>query len=390
MILSEPSITYLKRFLLWNYPTINDYKKFSYQKIVCNETPFLFKKDMTEELQLLGLLKTIEYQYKKESLRCSFDELLTSTGTTAFIIIKENRVLYEKYFNNYQRESINTSFSIAKSFTSVLIGIAIDEGYIKSVEDYVIDYLPELKSRVSDSLTIKHLLNMSSGIKYNPKYFPWADEPKSYFYPDLKKLVLESTKQEYPPGLYFKYSNYNTILLGLILLRATKFLPQEYLQNKIWIPIGMEFSATWSTDNIKNNFAKMESGINARSIDFAKFGQLLLNSGRWENIQIVSQDWVKESTCPFDLDNNQYYLSKNYFPYSMFFKDKQIYYKYGWWGLKRNANYYDFMAIGNLGQFLFISAKMKLIIVRNGIKWGKIDWWPRIFDEIIEKLKNVA
>ena len=117
----------------------------------------------------------------------------------------------------------------------------------------------------------------------------------------------------------------------------------------------MEFPASWSTDSRKNSFAKMESGINARSIDFAKFGRLLLDSGRWGNNQVVSADWIKQSTNPFDPPNEQYYLLKNYYPYSMFFKDKQLYYKYGWRGLKRNEEHYDYMAIGNLEQFIFVS-----------------------------------
>jgi CubicO group peptidase (beta-lactamase class C family) len=386
MTLSSQYVTYLKRLIFWNYPTINDFKKFPYHKINRNDTYFSFKKNDSELLQIEKLLESVEYQFKYKTVKCSFNEFLLTSGTTAFIILKDDKVLYEKYFNNYKRESINTSFSISKSFTSILIGIAINEGYINSIYDKVSDYLPELKNKLSNNLTIEHLLNMSSGIKYNPKYLPWADEPKSYYYPDLNGLVLNSAIQDYPPGLYFKYSNYNTILLGMILHRATKVLPQEYLQNKIWTQIGMEYSATWSTDSFIRNFAKMESGINARSIDFAKFGRLVMNLGRWENGSIVSSDWISQLTIPPN-PTNQYYITKNYYPYSKFFNDKRLYYKLGWWGLNSSQKFNDLVAIGNLGQFLYISTQNKLVIVRNGLKWGKINWWPTIFNQIVDKLK---
>jgi CubicO group peptidase (beta-lactamase class C family) len=380
------SLSYLKRFIFWNYPGINDYKKFPYNEISCEGPFFTFNKDEAKEGYAADILREVEYQYKNKKLKFSFENLLISTGTTAFIIIKNDTVLYEKYFNKYSRESVNTSFSTSKSFTSALIGIAIDEGYIKSLDDKVIDWLPELKHRVSDSLSVRHLISMSSGIKYNHSYYPWADEAKSYHYPDLRKLVLSLTMQEHQPGLYFKYSNYNTILLGIILERSTNTAVSELLQNKIWKPIGMEFPASWSTDSRKNKFPKMESGINARSIDFAKFGRLFLNSGRWGNNQIISDNWIKESTSPLDLKDIEYYFSKNYYPYSMFFNDKQLYYKYGWWGLKLDEEHYDFMAIGNLGQFIYVSPQKSMIIVRNGSKWGQINWWPGLFKRITEIL----
>jgi CubicO group peptidase (beta-lactamase class C family) len=375
-------MNYLSRYIFWNYSDINDYKKFSFQEILNDSTYFSFKIDTHKESYASDRLKYIEYRYKNKILKCPLDDLLESTGTTAFIIIKNDSVFFERYYNNSSRESINTSFSIAKSFTSTLIGIAIDEGYINSINDPIIQYIPEIKDKVSDTLSIKHLLLMSSGIRYNPKYYPWADEPKSYYYPDLKNLVLKKAEQEYQPDTYFKYVNYNTILLGIILERATKISPCKYLQDKIWKPIGMEYSASWSIDSRKNNFQKMESGINARSIDYAKIGRLFLQNGNWNNKRILSESWIIESTSPPYINEESYYISKNYNPYAMFFKDKQLYYKYGWWGIKRGEKYYDYMALGIYGQFIYVCPEKQMIIVRNGRKWGKIDWWPSLFKEI--------
>ncbi len=380
------SMNYLLRYILWNYSTVNDYKKFPSQEVLNSSSFFSFKEDHEEENSVSDLINRIEYTYKRKKIVKTLNEFLITTGTTAFIIIKNDSILFEKYYNNCNRDSINTSFSISKSFTSALIGCAIDERYINSVSDPVTDYIPELNSKVSDKLAIRHLLSMSSGIRYDAHYYPWSDEPKSYYYPDIKNLILKSVKQEYEPGQYFKYVNYNTILLGMILERATGFNPASYLQDKIWKAIGMQYPASWSTDSLKTGFPKMESGINARSIDYARFGRLFLQNGKWDGRQILSDSWIFESTCPPNIDNESYFITKNYYPYSIFFRDKQLFYKYGWWGFRRDKNYYDYMALGIFGQFIYTCPQKQIIIVRNGKKWGEIDWWPSIFKTITEEL----
>ncbi len=387
MFLSSDYIKYLSRYICWNYSDVSDYKKFSSREILNGSNHYLFKENADRKPDVSDIFKSVEYRYKNKPLKCSLDELLRSTGTTAFIIIENDTVLFEKYYNNIHRESVNTSFSVAKSFTSALVGIAIDEGYIKSINDHVVNYLPELNGKISDKLTIRDLLGMSSGINYNPAYYPWADEPKSYYYPDLRNLVLKKVKQEYEPNRYFKYVNYNPILLGIILERATKTNPWKYLQDKIWKPVEMEYPASWSIDSSKNNFAKMESGINGRSIDYAKFGRLFLQKGYWNNKPVIPESWIIESTSPPDINEKpDYYVSKNFNPYALFFKDSQLYYKYGWWGLKREEGNYDYMALGIYGQFIYVCPQKQLIIVRNGKKWGKIDWWPGLFKYISQRI----
>ncbi len=379
-IFSSCSLTYISRYVFWNFSDIEDYKKYPRERISKAEVIFNFKKNSDFETNQIS----VDYYYKGKKITNSLDNFLKMKGTTAFIIIKNSKILYEKYFNGYQRESINTSFSVAKSFVSALIGIAIKEGWIKSVNDRVIDYIPELKDKISEKLTIKHLLNMTSGIKYNPSYFPWADEPKSIYFPDLRKLMFKVVKQDYEPGKYFKYANYNTVLLGIILERATKMSLAEYLEEKIWKRIGTEFEASWCLDSKKTKFPLMSIGINARSIDFAKFGWLFLNNGKWDDKQIIPENWVKESTVPFEPQNPDYYFFKNYYPYTIYFKDNKFYYKYGWWCFKTD-NGYDYMAIGYHGQFIYVCPEKKIVIVRNGKKWCKTVWWPKFFREITEK-----
>jgi CubicO group peptidase (beta-lactamase class C family) len=386
MAFESSYLKYIFRYFLWNFPTVNDFRKFPFDIIDKGDSIFNFIRNESEIQQTEYLLRAVEYRFKGEKTIMSFDKFLQFTGTTAFIIIKDNRVLIEKFYNNCQPDSINTSFSIAKSFLSVLIGIAINDGNINSLKDKVIEYIPELRSRLSDNLTIENLLNMSSGLKYDPKLFPWSDEPKSYYFPDLKSLVINNSVQDYQPGTFFKYSNYNAILLGIILLRTTNELPQKLLEKLIWKRIGMEYPATWSTDSFKYNFAKMESGINARPIDYARFGLLVLNSGNWEGEQIFPHDWCKSLNIPPECNDNKYYFTKNHYPYKMFFKEKLLYYKLGWWGIKCEGSRNNLIAIGNLGQFIYINPKFGIVIVRTGKKWGKIDWWPSVFADFCERI----
>jgi CubicO group peptidase (beta-lactamase class C family) len=131
----------------------------------------------------------------------------------------------------------------------------------------------------------------------------------------------------------------------------------------------------------------MESGINATSMDYARFGRLYLHGGAWNGKQILSEQWVKESVSPWkEKETEGYYQQENYYPYTLFFKPGRTYYKYGWWGLQRENGLYDFLAIGHRGQFIFVRPEKKIIIVRTGKNWGKINWWPEVFQWISDKL----
>ncbi len=381
------NLIYLRRYALWNNPTIIDFRKFPSGVIAKGSPGFMFGKKNNDFFASLEWTRDIEIRYRGETRRTALANLLVSTGTTSFLVVKDDTLIYEEYFNGYGRDSVNTSFSVAKSIVSALLGIAIGEGHIGDINDRVIDYIPELKGRVSESLSLRHLITMSSGISYNPSYYPWSDEPRSYYYPDIKRLVLNNAKQADEPGRYFKYVNYNTILLGIILERSTGMLPYVYLQEKIWRQLGMEFDASWNLDSRKKGFPKMESGINARSIDFARVGRLILNDGSWDGRQIIPEKWIRESTEPFNPPDDNYYTARNFYPYTMFFNDKQLYYKYGWWGIRNDRGGYDYTAIGVLGQFIYLSPQKKILIVRNGKGWGKISWWPGLFRSIAEQLE---
>ena len=296
------------------------------------------------------------------------EKFLEDTGTTAFLVIRDDKLLYEGYFNGYDRESTQTSFSVAKSFVSALVGIAIEEGYIGSVEDPITKYVPELEGPGMDKITIRHLLTMSSGLRYTGEGGgggPLGDDAKTYYDPNLRELAL-TVEPEVEPGRRWEYNNYHPLLLGMVLERATGRPVANYLSQKIWRPLGMEAEGSWSLDSEASGFEKMESGINGRAIDFAKFGRLYLNRGEWKGKEVVPQSWVEESTR---VDTTT---------------DPADFYQYFWWVDVVEPDRGRFMARGNLGQFIYVVPDKDLVIVRFGESFG-YNRWPELLRSIADK-----
>jgi len=332
----------LGRFVFYNFADIKDHKKFQSRPLTANASSFHFQ-------------TTNKGKFPKELNNIPFDKYLEDNKTVAFLIIKNDTIQYEKYFKGYDKESIVPSFSMAKSVTSILIGCAIDEGLIRSVDEPITNYIPELKKNGFDKVTIKHLLQMTSGIKFNESYVnPFGDAASFYYGLNLRKEIGKM-KLKTEPGKKFEYVSGNTQLLGLVLERSLKEKTiTSYLQDKIWTPLEMEYDASWSIDRKKNGLEKTFCCLNARARDFAKIGRLYKNKGNWNGKQIVSQKWVEEST---KLDTSE--GSANF-------------YQYQWWLPTPNE---DFMAEGILGQFVYVNPSKDLIIVRLGKKEGKADWW---------------
>jgi CubicO group peptidase (beta-lactamase class C family) len=371
---------YLFRYFVWGAQfsftsRSDDYKRYGYHTI--DNAPDAFHFAPGYRAAVPG---TVEYKEGDAVKRVDLPQLLRSTGTHAFIVIRDNKVLYEDYFNGYARDSLCTAWSLSKSVTSALVGIAISEGYIKSLDDPITNYLPELKDQGFSAITIRNLLTMGSGIQYRIGFFPWDEFVLAGYYPDLKQLLLSDLKIMEPPGQSFHYNNFNVELLGLILERTTHQTPSHYLQEKIWKPIGMEYPATWSIDSDQDNFELTPILINARAIDLAKFGRLYLNNGNWNDKQIVPEHWVAESTIR---DPNDHRLWETFSRW----QDGGGYYKYLWWGVSQGNSDYSYMGIGTYGQFIFVSPKTKVVIVRTADKDG-IDppYWREVFQHIAERV----
>lgn len=354
---------YMKRELFHELDNVYSYRYYPERKLSASPETFTFESDTSQE-------PLVEEAFQSGPAIDDLDAFLENTGTQAFLVIQDDQLIYERYFKDLQRDSMVTSFSVAKSFTSALIGIAIQEGYIKSVDDPVTNYIPELVERDPrfKDIRIRDLLMMASGLRFTEEGgLPSTNDGSlTYSFDDLRKLTLTETKIVEPPGNTFVYNDYNLILLGIILERATGKPVTTYLQEKIWSPVGMEYGGSWSMDREENGLEKMSVGINARAIDFAKLGRLYLNNGNWNGSQIVPSDWVTISTQ----DNG------------LIPGEAPVYYGYLWWGERCDPDLHDFFAVGNHGQFIYVSPAKKLIIVRNGEEYGlkgETEEWSGIF-----------
>jgi len=339
---------YVLRYFYWNFADIRDNEKFPKLDIkTSNDNTFYF----AEAKQQYPF--SIPGKFDPENKYKDFDDFLEDRKCVAFLLIQNDTLLYENYFDGYDSMAIIPSFSVAKSFVSALTGIAIDEGYIYSVNQSITFFLKELGPEFND-ITIENLLNMRSGIKFNEGYnTPFADMPKYYYGTDLKKYI-KKLKIEEPPGIHYNYISVNTLLLSLIVERATNTKLNVYLEKKLWKPMGMESDASWSIDSEKNRTIKAFCCLNATARDFAKFGRLYLHHGNWQGRQLVPADWVKRSTSIINDSRD----SQNY-PYT-----------YQWRVLENGA----FFAKGILGQYIFVYPEKNVIGVRMGKDYGDIDW----------------
>jgi CubicO group peptidase (beta-lactamase class C family) len=361
---------YLTRTIFWRESDYKDLEKFPARTIHNAPPVFRFDKLPADNLYASQIEAIVS-----DSSNGSLEDYLDASGTTAFLVIHDDKLLYERYFNGYDQRSVNTSFSMAKSFASALVGIAIDEGHIKSVNEPITNYLPELleKDKRFKSITIRHLLTMSSGIKYEEGGdLPWseeADDTKTYYSTDLRELALKNCRIEGKSGEYFEYNNYNPLLIGMILERATEMPVSRYMEEELWKPIGMEADGSWSLDSTSSGFEKMESGVNARARDFARFGMLFAKEGSWKGRQLISRGWVEESTRP-DATT-----------------DPSSGYQYFWWVDTPDGKNH-FSARGNYGQYIYVAPEKDLVIVRLGKEEGEqgYGYWIDLFEELSTKL----
>lgn len=356
--------SYLARYVLLNAVDISDYNLFPARSIQNQPPAFHFSPPDGCPAPAALLDQALPIQTGRPQTE-TIDQFLEHNGTTAFLVIHRDRLIAERYYNGYERASICTSFSTAKSFVSALVGIALHEQLIRDLDDSLNLYLPELSEPYWAAITLRHLVSMSSGLRYNPSgFFPWNDEPRVYYSLDLRRLARQARPAE-PPGARFHYNNYNLILLGMVLERATGGSVSEYLQEKIWKPLGMEFPASWSLDSTRSGMEKMESGLNARAVDFAKFGRLYLRRGDWYGRQVVPESWVIASTT---LDPDAQWTN----------------YKYLWWIPRSGRGRH--MAVGNLGQFIYVAPDKDCVIVRLGRGrprgWQKV--YPQLFASLVE------
>ena len=265
--------------------------------------------------------------------------------TKSFLVIKNDSIVFEKYYDGYDENSLSNSFSVAKSIVVSLMGKAIMEGKIKGLDQPVSDYFDEYKEGLASELTVGDLASMSSGMKWNEKYYSVINiTSESYFTDDLRSVILRQKIID-KPGQSFRYSSGDTQLLAMIIEKATGTTLSDYLSEKFWKPMGAENNALWQLDSDNYGMEKAYCCIASTARDFARFGKLYINNGKWGNEIILDSSFVELATKPVF--------------------DSSPYYGYGWW-LYNFEGKKVFTMNGHRGQFVISFPEENIIIVRQG------------------------
>ena len=278
---------------------------------------------------------------------------LAETDTSALLVIHRGKILYESYWLTGGESVHWMSFSVGKSFLSSLIGIAIEEAQIKSVADPITAYVPELKDSAYAGVSIKDILQMSSGARWNEDYSdPNSDIMrfgKVWASGDSLNNFTASLVREHPPGTVNYYNSIDTQALAMLLVSATGLTLSEYIEQKLWLPLGMENNGYWVTDDEGMEMAA--GGLQMTARDYAKFGQLYLQKGRWRGKQVVPADWVQDSITP----DAPHLLAEAHPEYPLS-------YGYQWWVLPGEQR--EFAALGIYNQVIYINPAQQLVIVK--------------------------
>ena len=344
-----------------NLPGTNDARFFANASVPPSPAPFYFTEAHDDSWGQRVEVETMDGD------QFNLGDYLEQSPNLSMLVLRGDSVLYEWYAEDYDAASKFTSFSMVKSFVSVLVGIAIEEGKIPGVQTRITDYFPELADKEGmEEVTIAHLLNMTAGFKEKKSLLnPKAEVVRYYYGKHLEKYTkyLEINTEV---GSTFKYSPAaSTQLLAFILQKSTGKKMPELLYEKIWKEIGTEDEALWSMDREGGN-AKAFCCLNARARDYARFGRLMLHRGNWEGKQIVPADWF--NTCS-EVDSG--YCQQ----IDWTVEQPRNRYRYHWWqGMQGKG---DFRAIGLYGQMIHVFPRENFIIVsfakRKGFDLDRVE-----------------
>lgn len=316
-------------------PSIDEYSIFDNRRVKKSTMPFY-------------------WQEKSDSLRKNLlpeeDNVHTLYKSAAFLVLENDTIIFEKFWDDYSDSSLTNTFSVAKSFIGLAIGAAIKDGYIKSVKQPIYKFLPEYNTEKGRLITIEHLLQMTSGIDFGESYGdPFGFMAKAYYGKNLYKISINKPIIE-KPGNTWEYQGGNTLLLSFIIEKATGEKVADYFSEKIWQSIGAEKDALWNLDK-KNGREKAYCCFYSNARDFAKVGKLYLQNGSFNEKQVLPESFISASKKPVNT------VDKN--------GDLVDYYGYQWWMTEYEGETIHY-ARGILGQYIVILPKEGLIFVRLG------------------------
>ncbi|SFE20478.1 serine hydrolase domain-containing protein [Thermophagus xiamenensis] len=331
---------YLQKGLIYFMPDIDDYKIFPNRTINAGKP---IKWPLSEK-------------YNNITLPSEQIDSLEKYKTVSFLVIQNDSILFEKYWDGHSDTTRSNSFSMAKSIVALLVGAALDDGYIHSLDEKVKTHLPWLKGPYRDSLTIRHLLTMSSGSSWDESYnSPFSVTTQAYYGNDLMATIQQIEFNE-PPGKIFNYRSGDTQIIERLLNKVTGMTISEYASQKLWQPLGAEKPALWSLDRT-NGIEKAYCCFNSTTRDFARLGSLILHQGVFNGRKLISENYIREMATPADYLVNQKGETVDY--YGLF-----------WWIIRFKGEVIPY-ARGILGQYIFVLPKHNAVVVRLGHQRSK-------------------
>lgn len=338
IFLAIPRNHYIVKALIYQKPKIDSYKIFQ-NRAVSNGAPQKWR---------------VSDKYNAISFTQDQLTYFDTYKTVAYLVVKDTALLSETYWGGYDKNSYSNSFSMSKSIVSLLIGCAIQDGFIKNIDQPVSDFIPEYKIGDRSTLTLRNLLTMSSNLSWDESYSSlFSITTQAYYGNDIKRIIFNLHLLG-EPGKYFDYRGSDPQLLALVIEAVTGKKLSEYASERIWKPIGAEHDALWSLDK-QDGTEKASCCFNSNARDFARIGQLMLNGGKWNGLQIIPEWYVKEATKPVSelIDKELNHPNQRY--------------GYQWWCLNYK-NFNIFYARGILGQYIFVIPELNAVIVRLGHK----------------------
>lgn len=291
-------------------------------------------------------------RFNQQPLSAAYLQEMEKYQTVSYLVVRNDSLLYEKHWEGYSDTSLVNSFSMAKSITGLLIGCAIQDGLIASVNDPVSKYVPEFETEELKDITLQHLLTMSSGLDFKEDYVsPLAWPAEAYYGPDVNALTLSQAKALTPAGKIWHYKGGDSQLLGIILKKVTGKTIAAYTSEKLWKPMGAEHPAYWSLDD--KGMEKVSCCWYTNARDYARLAKLLMQQGKWNGQQLVDSSFIHETQQPAKLMNQSGAPSAQY--------------GYQWW-LMQHKGLDIVYARGIRGQYIFAIPAKNMIVVRLGHK----------------------
>ena len=346
------------RSIVYNVPKIKTNHIFPQAIVQPDSVPYIFNEKIDtgfgKRFKIANLYNLFD--------QTEFETALENEKTRAFIILHHDTIIYEKYFKGFVQEDYLTSFSLMKSFISSLIGIAIEEGKIKSIHDPFCEYFPEIDCEKFGSVTIEHLLQHTSGVDFKGL-------PKLYYGKNIAKNVMPQG-MNYPAGTEFKYENAGSQILGMLIQKVYQKPVYQVWEEKVWSKIGTEYPIHWALDDKKNQQAKTFCCVDAVARDFARLGRVWMNDGFYNGEEIIPKSWLDSIKVPTIKEG------------------ATINYKYHFW--KAPTEYDCFLAAGMYGQIVFMCPEKNLMFVRLGEK-NKMQmddkFWIPVFLQLIDQME---